>query len=331
MDIKEYKGNWVFAEQTDGKLSGVVFELLSKARELKKTNKEEVVAVLLVDKENGHGNELIQYGADKVILVQDPNLKEYKTISYASVLETLVNKYKPSILLFGATTTGKDLAPRLMAKLKTGLTADCLDLELDKNGILVQVKPSYGGNIMCKIICPNQRPQMATIRPGTFDPLEVKENTNGLIVEEIIPVKAELEYEILENIQNESDGVHIEEAEIIVAAGRGIDSKEDMVMIQELADTLGGVLGVSRPLVDMEWYDAYIQIGASGKTVKPKLIINVGVSGAIQYTVGMQGSKYIVSINKSKNEPIFDISNLGIEGCYRDIVPALIKELKAVF
>lgn len=327
MELKDYKGIWIFAEQTNGVLSGVAFELLSKAQELKKTSGEDVVAILLADHAGDMPQKLLNRGAEKVIVVEAPELKDYKTISYAKALVELVEKYKPSILLFGATSMGKDLAPRAMAKLRTGLTADCLDLNIDENGILVQTKPSYGGNIMCKIICPNHRPQMATVRPRTFDPLEEVENAAGEIIREYVKIETEPDFEVLETIPDVKEGIDIQDAKVIVAAGRGVTNKDDMKMIEELAKAIGGVLAVTRPLVDIEWYEEDLQIGASGKTVKPDLIINVGISGAIQYNVGMQKSKCIVSINKNANAEIFGISHYGIVGDYKEIVPALIEEL----
>lgn len=328
MEIKDYKGIWIFAEQIAGELSGVAFELLRKAKELKKTSCEEVVAILLADNSGEMPQKLLNRGADKVIVVESPKLKDYKTISYACALFEIVEKYKPSIFLFGATSIGKDLAPRVMAKLRTGLTADCLDLDIDENGILVQTKPSYGGNIMCKIICPNHRPQMATIRPRTFEPLEELKNADGEIIRENVEIAEEPDYEVLETNFIAKKGVSIEDAEVIVAAGRGVTNRDDMRMIEDFTKVIGGKLAVTRPLVDMEWYGHDIQIGASGKTVKPNLIINVGISGAIQYNVGMQKSKCIISINKNANADIFGISHYGLVGDYKDIVPALIEELK---
>jgi electron transfer flavoprotein alpha subunit len=328
MELNNYKGIWIYAEQTYGVLSSVSFELLAKSKELQKISGEDVVAVLLSDKTGDMPQKLLNRGADKVIIVESPHLKDYKTISYACILEELANKYKPSIFLFGATSTGKDLAPRVMAKLRTGLTADCLELDIDENGILIQTKPSYGGNIMCKIICPSHRPQMATIRPRTFDPLDEVENYQGELIRESLNIAAEPDYEVLETIPNVKESMDIEESQIIVAAGRGIQSKEDMKMLEELTKLLGGTLAVTRPLVDVAWYGPSIQIGASGKTVKPKLIINVGISGAIQYNVGMQKSTSIVSINKNATAPIFGISHYGIVGDYKDIIPSLIEELK---
>lgn len=330
MQLKDYKGIWIFAEHSNGIVSSTTYELISKSKELSNKTDDEVTVVLLADEEKDMVKNILNHGADKVIVVESPNLKEYKTISYAKVLEELVNKYKPSIFLFGATSQGKDLAPRIMAKLQTGLTADCLDLDIDENGVLVQIKPSYGDNIMCNIICPNHRPQMATIRPKVFSPLEEKENPLGEIIYEDILVESENDFEILEVVPNEVDGVNIEEADIVVAAGRGVQRQEDMKIVEDLAKGIGGVLAVTRPLVDVEWYNSSIQIGASGKTIKPSLIMNIGISGAIQYNVGIQGSKCIVSINKNPKASIFDISHYGIVGDYKKIIPLLSEELKNI-
>lgn len=328
MEMKDYKGIWVFAEQMAGDLSGVAFELLSKAKELKKTSGEDVVAILLAENADEMPQKLLNRGADKVIVIEAPELRDYKTISYAGALFEIVEKYKPSIFLFGATSMGKDLAPRVMAKLRTGLTADCLDLAIDENGILVQTKPSYGGNIMCKIVCPNQRPQMATVRPRIFDPLEEVKNAAGEIIMETVAIAAEPDYEVIEEVCEPTEGIGIEDAQIIVAAGRGVAKRDDMKMIEELTQATGGHLAVTRPLTDIGWYDHDIQIGASGKTVKPKLIINVGISGAIQYNVGMQNAKCIISMNKNPQADIFGISHYGLVGDYKEIVPALLAELK---
>ena len=199
-----------------------------------------MVAVLLADKAGDMPKKLLNRGADKVIVVEAPELKDYKTIAYATALFEITKKYKPSILLFGATAMGKDLAPRAMAKLGTGLTADCLELDIDENGILVQTKPSYGGNIMCKIICPNHRPQMATVRPRTFDPLDEVENAAGEIIMESVAIAAEPDYEVLEMVCEAREGISIEDAEVIVAAGRGVTNRDDMKMIEELATAVGG-------------------------------------------------------------------------------------------
>jgi len=327
LDIKDYRGIWVLAEQTDGNLSNVVLELLGKASELKKETKEDITSVLLGSDVSQLAQKLISYGSDKVILAESKNLKDYKTITYAKVIYELVKKYKPSIFLMGATSLGRDLAPRVMAKLHTGLTADCLDLSIDKDGNLVQIKPSYGGNIMCKIIIPDHRPQMTTLRPKVFNPPEKIENASGQIIKEDINVEEEKDYQILRTVKKEKSGLSVEEAEIIVAAGRGIQTKENLKIIQDLADALGAKVAASRPLIDNELIEHDDQIGQSGKTVKPKLIINVAISGAVQYMVGMQKSGYIVSINKNPDAEIFQISHCGIIGDYKEIVPIITEEL----
>ncbi len=328
MNINNYKGIWVYAEQTDRALSNVPLELLSKAVKLKEATKEDITAILLGSNIASLAQKLLNHGADNVIIVDSPNLKEYKTLPYADTLFQLAQKYKPSIFLIGATSLGKDLAPRVMAKLQTGLTADCLDLSIDEDGNLVQTKPSYGGNIMCKILMPAHRPQMTTLRPRVFSPLEEKENLNGKIITEEVDAVLQPDYEILETIKKETGGLTIEEAEIIVTAGRGIQCKENIALVQQLADVVGGKLGATRPLVDNAWIEPYDQIGQSGKTVKPKLIINVGLSGSVQYMVGMQNSDYIVSINKNEDADIFKISHCGLVGDLTEIVPAIVEELK---
>lgn len=324
----ETNGIWIFAELQQNKLANVSLELLGKAKEFTQKQGSKLTALLLGNEVKDLAQELIYYGADRVIMLDSPVLAEYKTRTYAQAIAGLAKDEKPSIMLFGATSLGRDLAPRVMAKLETGLTADCLDLDLDENGVLVQTKPSYGGNIMCKIVCPENRPQMATVRPKVFSVPMRDEKRTGEIVCPNIAIEDDIYMSFVSRIQAEIEGPNIEEAEIIVAGGRGLETEENFKLIEELARVLGGCIGVSRPLVDAGWAPHYLQIGQSGKTVKPKLIITVGISGAVQFSVGMQKADCIVAINKDPDAPIFSIANYGIVGKTEDVLPVLIKKFR---
>lgn len=323
-----YTGVWVFAEQRERCLENVTLELLGKAREFADKKNEELISILIGEDMEGSAKELIYYGADKVLLVDSPQMTNYNTINYAKTVSSLVKEYKPSILLLGATTQGRDLAPRVMAQLDTGLTADCLDLEINAEGLLVQTKPSYGGNIMCKIVCPEKRPQMATVRPKVFSIPKRDETRQGEIKKVEAVIGDNELVRIVKRIKTEASGPKIEEADIIVAGGRGLENQENLKLIEELARVLGGAIGVTRPLVDEGWVTAAYQIGQSGKTVKPKLIITCGISGAVQFSVGMQTADCIIAINKDTDAPIFSIANFGIVGEVEEVLPVLIKKFK---
>lgn len=327
----EYKGIWVFAEQRDGVIANVTFELLGKCREFADKLGQKLSAVLIGENLEDTAHELIYFGADEVILADSPVFFKYRTNPYTDILVELVNEYKPSMIIYGATSVGRDLAPRVAARLKTGLTADCLDLEVDDNGLLIQTKPSYGGNIMCKIICPNHRPQMTTVRPKVFPMPERDSSRTGEIIRKKVNIKEEdIPFKIIETFKEELKGPKIEEADVIVAGGRGLETKENLKLIKELADVLGGTIGVTRPLVDEGWLPPYYQIGQSGKTVKPKLIITCGVSGAVQFTVGMQSADVIVAIDKNPDAAIFNVATYGIVGRVEEILPELIKKFKVM-
>jgi electron transfer flavoprotein alpha subunit len=328
MDKALYKGIWIYAEQKEGGLMETPLELLAKAVELKKISGEEVTALLLGDKVKSLEDILISYGADRVITVEHPVLKTYKTIPYTDAAVKVIEKYKPSVFLLGATAIGRDLAPRIMARLGTGLTADCLDLNMEEDGTLIQTKPSYGGNIMCTITIPMHRPQMSTIRPGVFIPRIKDPKRNGHIIHEMIEVEDDNRTEVISIIPKGLSGKSIHKAEVIVAGGRGIKGREELELLKELADLIGGKVGVSRPLVDEGWMTHEEQIGQSGNTVTPKFILNVGISGAVQYIVGMQNAECIVTINKNPAADIFDVSGYGVAADYTEILPAIITEIK---
>lgn len=329
VNLDEYRGIWVFAEQRRNKISKVVFQLLGKGRELADTLNVELSAVLLGDKIGKLADELISYGADKVYFAESPRLKNYQTDAYAKVITDLIEKEKPEIVLYGATHIGRDLAPRISRRLGTGLTADCTELSIDESTReLLQTRPAFGGNIMATILCPNHRPQMATVRPGIMKELP-KAKRNGKVIK--VPVRLterDLKTKIIEIKKEKRKKVNLEEAEIIVAGGRGVGSPEGFKLIEELAKVLGGEVGASRATVDAGWISQEHQVGQTGKTVRPRLYIACGISGAIQHRAGMANSDVIVAINKDKEAPIFKIADYGIVGDLHEIIPKMIEELK---
>lgn len=330
MGKEEYKGIWVFAEQEKGSLSGTTFELLAKSLDLKAKlgGKDEVVAVLLGKDVSGLTGTLFSYGAEKVIVVDNKNLETYSARPYAKVLTALSEKYKPSIFLFPASALGRDVAPRVMCNLRTGLTADAIDLDVDEDGVFVQTTPNYGGSILSHIVILEKRPQMVTVHPKVFAPIEPKEGASGEVVTETMDVEPDDSYALLETVVKKSEGRPIGDADVIVAGGRGV-TKEDLPMLEELAKLLGGELACSRPLSDCGFLPHEKQIGQSGTTIKPKVIINCAISGSVQYLAGMQNSDCIISINHTSGAPIYDVSNYGAVTDYAKLVPAVIAEIKA--
>lgn len=331
MGKEEYKGIWVFAEQEKGSLSGTTFELLAKSLDLKTKlgGKDEVVAVLLGSGVAGLTGTLFAYGAEKVIVVDNKNLETYSARPYAKVLTALSEKYKPSIFLFPASAQGRDVAPRVMCNLRTGLTADAIDLDVDEDGVFVQTTPNYGGSILSHIVILEKRPQMVTVHPKVFAPIEPKEGASGEVVTEHMDVAPDESYAVLDTVVKKTEGRPIDDCDVIVAGGRGVASVEDLKMLQELAELLGGELACSRPLSDCGFLPHEKQIGQSGTTIKPKVIINCAVSGSVQYLAGMQNSGCIISINHTSGAPIYDVSNYGAVTDYAKLVPAIIAEIKA--
>lgn len=328
MAKSDYKGIWVFAEQQNGKLNGTVLELLAKSQELKEHTGEEISAVLLGKDVSHLADTLFAYGADKVILVENDALANYSARPYEAALTQVAEKYKPSIILYGATSLGRDLAPRLMVSLNTGLTADAIDLGFDKDEVFYQTTPAYGGSILAHIVILEARPQMATVRPMMFEPIEPLVGAKGELITETVTVEADPDYEVLETSPKQDTGDSIEGAQVVVAGGRGIKEESDLASLKELAELLGGKLAASRPLVDNGWLPHEKQIGQSGAAIKPKYIFNIAISGSVQYQVGMQNSGCIISINHTKGAPIFDISHYGAVADYRSVVPALVEEIK---
>ncbi|BDR74867.1 electron transfer flavoprotein subunit alpha/FixB family protein [Clostridium tetani] len=330
MNIADYKGVWVFAEQRDGELQKVSLELLGKGREIADKLGVELTALLLGNKIDNIAEELVAYGADKVIYAQNPLLSHYTTDGYTKVICDLVAEEKPEIILVGATYIGRDLGPRVAARLRTGLTADCtaLDVEEGTNNLLM-TRPAFGGNLMATIVCGEHRPQMSTVRPGVFEKLKKDAGRKG----EIKKIEAKLEMsdirtKVEDVVKITKNVMDIGEAEFLVAGGRGIGSKENFKMLEELAELLGGNVAGSRAAIDNGWIDKDYQVGQTGKTVRPMVYIAVGISGAIQHLAGMQDSDYIIAINKDEAAPIMQIADLGLVGDYNKIVPELIAKLK---
>ena len=330
MGLEEYKGVYVFAQQVDNELSGIAFELLGKAKELASDLGTDVTAVLIGSDVKGLTDELAEYGADKVIVVDDPELKEYRTEPYAHALSSVINEYKPEIVLVGATAIGRDLGPRVSARVQTGLTADCTGLDYDvEAGNMVWTRPAFGGNLMAMILCPDNRPQLGTVRPGVFKKPELVEGKEGTIAREDIHVAADqIRTKLIERIEEVAAAVNLEEAEIIVSGGRGVGSEEGFNVIRELADVLGATVGASRAAVDEGWIPRAHQVGQTGKTVGPKLYIACGISGAIQHAAGISGSDCIVAINKDSEAPIFDVADYGIVGDLFTVIPIMIEQIK---
>ena len=326
VDLSAYKGVWVFAEQRDGKCMPTVFELLSEGRKLADDLGVELSALLLGDGVlEANAADLAAYGADKIINVDSPLLKDYTT-----AITEVINEMKPEIVLIGATNIGRDLGPRLAGRLYTGLTADCTGLAIDPEtrGIL-QTRPAFGGNIMATIVTPRHRPQMSTVRPGVMKKAEPNYDRKAEVVDAKISLKADdIKTKVLEFVKAAKQAVNLVEAEVIVSGGRGLGNADGFKLIGELADALGGVVGSSRAAVDAGWISQDHQVGQTGKTVRPRLYIACGISGAIQHLAGMQTSDCIVAINKNADAPIFKVADFGICGDLYKVIPMILEELK---
>ena len=330
MGKEAYKDIWVFAEQEDGVLSGTTFELLAKAHDLKAKlgGTDAVVAVLLGSGVAGLAPTLFAYGAEKVIVAENDALAQYSARPYEKALVQLCEKRKPSIFLFAASVQGRDVAPRVMCSLRTGLTADAIDLDVDEEGTFVQPTPNFGGNILSPIAIPEKRPQMVTVHPRVFEPFEPKEGATGELITETVDVEPDSDYVVVESTKKVYDGKPIDECDVLVAGGRGIKSEEDLAELRKLAGLIGGELACSRPLCDCGWMPHEEQIGQSGTTVKPKFILNVAISGSVQYLAGMQNAGCIMSINHTASAPIYDVSHYGAVIDYRKLIPAVIDEIE---
>ena len=326
------KDVYVFAEQRDGNLQKVGIELIGEARKLADDLGQNVVAVLLGNKIKDKASELIAHGADKVVVVDDEMLAEYVTEPYAKAMMEIIQSHNPEIVLYGATSIGRDLAPRVSARIHTGLTADCTKLDIDEETkLLMMTRPAFGGNIMATIVCEDFRPQMATVRPGVMKALEADESRQGEVeVVEVNFTDADMNVKIREVVKTAHKSVDITEAKILVAGGRGVGNVEGFKDLEALADTLDGEGAASRAAVDSGWISNARQVGQTGKTVRPELYLACGISGAIQHAAGMENSEFIVAINRDEEAAIFDIADLGIVGDIKKILPKLNDAIKAV-
>jgi len=328
----DHKGIWVFAEQRNGKIASVVLELLGEGRKLADKLGVDLSAVFFGDSVEMQTNELISYGADKVYVADAPILRDFNDEIYSKVLVDLINEYKPEIVLSGATAVGRSFIPEVSARLETGLTADCTALDIDtERRILLQTRPAFGGNIMATIICPDERPQMATVRHKVMKKAIYDTNRKGEVIKKNINgYGVNLRTKVLEVVEEIGETVNIAEADVIVSGGRGLQEPKNFKLIEELAKILGGAVGASRGAVDAGWIPYSHQVGQTGKTVCPKLYIACGISGAVQHLVGMQSSDVIVAINIDKDAPIFDVATFGIAGDVFEVVPALIKRFNEI-
>ena len=342
MNLAEYKGVYVFAQQVDNEVSGIALELIGKGKDLAKDLDTDVTAVLIGSDVKGLVDVLAEYGADKVIVVDDPELKEYRTEPYAHALASVINEFKPDIMLVGATAIGRDLGPRVSARVHTGLTADCTQLDIgdfpmvaipgkeQKHNQLLMTRPAFGGNTIATIACPDFRPQMATVRPGVMQKAERVAGAKAEVIEFNPGFTPDNKYvEILEVVKAVSDVADIMDAKILVSGGRGVGSAENFQMLEDLAEALGGTVSCSRAVVDSGWKPRDLQVGQTGKTVRPQVYFAIGISGAIQHVAGMEESDLIIAINKDENAPIFDVADYGIVGDLNKIVPALTAAIKA--
>ncbi len=344
MALEDYKGVYVFAQQVDNEISPIALELLGKARDLAEPLKTEVAAVLIGSGVKDLADKLAEYGADKVILVDDPELKEYRTEPYAHALASVINEFKPEIVLVGATAIGRDLGPTVSARVATGLTADCTQLDIgdfplnpipgkeaeQKHNQLLMTRPAFGGNTIATIACPDNRPQMATVRPGVMQKIDPIAGKKAEIVEFNPGFTPNDRYvTIKEVVKAVSDTVDIMDAKILVSGGRGVGSPENFKILEDLAEALGGTVSCSRAVVDAGWKPKDLQVGQTGKTVRPNLYFAIGISGAIQHVAGMEESDIIVAINKDEDAPIFDVADYGVVGDLNKIVPQLTAAIKA--
>ena len=340
-NLEAYKGVFVFAQQVDNVISNIAYELIGKGKDLAKDLGVEVTAVLVGSDVKGLADQLAEYGADKVIVVDDPELKEYRTEPYTHAIASVIKEFKPEIFLIGATAIGRDLGPRVCARIHTGLTADCTKLDIGdfpmnpvpgretKHNQLLMTRPAFGGNTIATIACPDFRPQMATVRPGVMQKAP-KEAGKKAVVTEFNPgfTKNNKYVDILEVVKAVSNTVDIMDAKILVSGGRGVGSPENFKILDDLAEAIGGTVSCSRAVVDAGWKPKDLQVGQTGKTVRPNVYFAIGISGAIQHLAGMEESDIIVAINKDESAPIFDVADYGVVGDLNKIVPMLTEKIK---
>ena len=342
MGLEEYKGVYIYAQQVDNKLSDIAFELVGKAKELAADLNTEVTAVLLGSNVKALATELGEYGADKVIVVDNPALETYRTEPYAQALVSVINEYKPEIMLVGATAIGRDLGPTVSARVKTGLTADCTKLEIgdfpinampgqeQKHNQLLMTRPAFGGNTIATIACPDNRPQMATVRPGVMQKLPKEAGRAAEVIEFNPALEENNRYvEIMDIVKAVGNVENIMDAKVLVSGGRGVGSAENFEMLRDLASCFkGGMVSCSRAAVENGWLAQDYQVGQTGKTVRPQIYFAISISGAIQHVAGMEESDLIIAINKDEDAPIFDVADYGLVGDLKKIVPQLTAALK---
>jgi len=331
MNIADYKGVWVFAEQREGELQKVSLELLGEGRRIADELGVNLTALLLGSNIEGLAKTLAEHGADEVLVADDKNLEHYTTDAYTKVICDLANERKPGILFVGATFIGRDLGPRIAARLSTGLTADCTSIDVDvTNGDLLATRPAFGGNLMATIACPEHRPQMATVRPGVFAKITTDPSKCKIEKVDVKLADNDVRTKVLETIKAKKDIVDIAEADFIVSGGRGVGNKENFQLLKELAEALGGTVAGSRAAVEKGWIDGAYQVGQTGKTVRPQIYIACGISGAIQHVAGMQDSDLIIAVNKDDSAPIMKIADYAIVGDLTKVVPELIAQVKEI-
>lgn len=341
MNLAEYKGVYVFAQQVDNEVSSIALELIGKGKDLAKDLDTTVTAVLVGSGIKGLADELGEYGADRVIVIDDPELKDYRTEPYTHALASVIETYKPDIFLIGATAIGRDLGPRVCARIHTGLTADCTQLDIgdfpltpmpgkeQKHNQLLMTRPAFGGNTIATIACPDFRPQMATVRPGVMQKLPREAGRRAEVIE-FNPgfVPNDKYVEIMDVVKAVSNVADIMDAKILVSGGRGVGSPENFKILDDLAEAIGGTVSCSRAVVDAGWKPKDLQVGQTGKTVRPHVYFAIGISGAIQHVAGMEESDIIIAINKDESAPIFDVADYGVVGDLNKIVPLLTQKIK---
>ena len=341
MNLAEYKGVYVFAQQVDNEISSIALELIGKGKDLAKDLDTTVTAVLVGSGVKGLADELGEYGADRVIVIDDPELKDYRTEPYTHALASVIETYKPDIFLIGATAIGRDLGPRVCARIHTGLTADCTQLDIgdfpltpmpgkeQKHNQLLMTRPAFGGNTIATIACPDFRPQMATVRPGVMQKLPREAGRKAEVIEfnpGFVPNDKYVEIkDVDKSVSNVAD---IMDAKILVSGGRGVGSPENFKILEDLAEAIGGTVSCSRAVVDAGWKPKDLQVGQTGKTVRPHVYFAIGISGAIQHVAGMEESDIIIAINKDESAPIFDVADYGVVGDLNKIVPLLTQKIK---
>lgn len=329
-DLADYRGILVFAEYRHGTIASVAYELLGIGRKLADQRGVELAAVVLGGAVSECANDLIAAGADRVLVAEHPELEQFREDIYAGILEKVIREQKPEVVLAGATAIGRSVIPSVATAINAGLTADCTRLEIrESDGMLLQTRPAFGGNIMATIECPQTRPQMATVRPKVMAPAVPDTSRQGdVLVVELPEALLQSRLQVLETVINTEDQVNIQEVEALVAGGRGLDSAKGFALLRELAEELGGAVAASRAAVDAGWIPYAHQVGQTGKTVSPKIYIACGISGAVQHAVGMQSAEVVVAINRDKDAPIFDIATYGVVGDLFEVVPRLIQRLQ---